>query len=254
MEVKNKHNHGGHRQRLKAKVKKFGLNAFAEHEILELLLTYCIPRKDTNSLAHALINKFGSFARVLEADSVQLKEVEGIGEESALFLTTIHKIFEYYLSNRKTDGDKNEINSPESSVKYFRNHFRIKNNETFVGLCLNGKGIIVDNFSLVGDSETKVDFTVEFLTKYLVRNAVKQLIIFHTHPHGEVEPSIEDDETTKRIIQLCVPFGVELNDHVIINNSKHYSYRANGKLDSIKKDMPYLCNMSKTESLIPTKK
>ena len=91
-----KHEHQGHRTRLRDRINKEGLDNFQDYQVLEYALTFAIPYKDTNVIAHRLINKFGSFSAVLEADKDELKMVEGMGEASAHFISNLLQIFHYY--------------------------------------------------------------------------------------------------------------------------------------------------------------
>ena len=87
--------HNGHRQRLKDRFRKEGLDHFDEHQVLELLLFYCIPRQDTNPLAHRLMNTFGSVREVLNADRDVLLRVEGMTENAATLLSLVGDLRRY---------------------------------------------------------------------------------------------------------------------------------------------------------------
>ena len=101
-----KHNHAGHRQRLKDKVRKTRLTTLAEHEIIELLLTYTIPRKDTNPIAHELLKTFSSIDRVIDANVRDLQKVNGVGEETALFFKILSQLFGVYRQSKENYKDK----------------------------------------------------------------------------------------------------------------------------------------------------
>ena len=92
--------HGGHRQRLKDKVRQNGLTSLSLHEVLELILTYTIPQKDTNQLAHELIDTYGGFSKVLEADYYDLMKNKGVGEETALFLSMLPRLFDIFKEDK----------------------------------------------------------------------------------------------------------------------------------------------------------
>ena len=111
--------HAGHRSRLRDRVRKDGLDNFQNYQVLEYALTFAIPYKDTNVIAHKLINKFGSFAGVLEADEEDIAEVEGMGDVSAHFLSNLLKIYQYYEKDKIIQ--KAEISRPQHAVDYARN-------------------------------------------------------------------------------------------------------------------------------------
>ena len=135
--------HSGHRQRLKNRVKKYGLNSLEEHEVLELMLMYAIPRKNTNHIAHELLNKFGSLSAVIDADINQLKLINGLGEESSFFLTVLRDFLHMYLENKK-QTENIIFKNNQNVINYFRSHFLIKPNETFIGFCLSNKGKLLN--------------------------------------------------------------------------------------------------------------
>ena len=219
--------HDGHRKRLKNRVKKYGLSSLAEHEILELVLMYAIPRKNTNPIAHELLNKFGSLSGVIDADINQLKLIKGLGEESAFFLTILREFVHIYLENKKQTEDIIFKNN-QNVITYFRSHFLIKPNETFIGFCLSKKGKLLNYFTIEGTNETEITFPVKTLIDYVSPDNVSQLILVHTHPNGNVSPSSEDIETTARINNICIVLGCNLVDHLIINDKTYCSLKEIG--------------------------
>ena len=236
MSQSNKLMHEGHRQRIKRKAKKLGIKNFEEHEILELLLTYCIPRKDTNVIAHNLINTFGSLNEVVQAEEKQLKLVEGIGEESALFINVLRDFISYYLENANNDSNE-ALNSPAKLVSYFRKHYMINKNEFIMCLCLSKNLKVVNHFVVEGSCETEADINIGYLVDHISANNVKNVVIYHIHPGGDVAPSESDKEATARIAFICATFVVTLVDHVILNEHKHYSFASNGEMEKIKKSV-----------------
>ena len=108
--------HTGHRQRLRERFRAQGLSGFAEHEVLELLLTYAIPQKDVNPLAHALLERFGSLAAVLEADAGELMRVPGVGENAATLIALMPELFGSY--QRSLLGDRPVITTFQEAVRY----------------------------------------------------------------------------------------------------------------------------------------
>ena len=129
--------HDGHRQRLKERFLREGLDNFEEHEVLELLLFYCIPRKNTNDIAHALINRFGTLAQVLDATPEELMKVPGIGESAATFLSLITSAARYYLVNRANQTVI--LSTVDACGKYLVPYFQSRRNETVFLLCLDAK-------------------------------------------------------------------------------------------------------------------
>ena len=127
--------HDGHRQRLKNRFLKEGLDSFSEIQVLELLLFYCIPRKDTNPIAHALLDHFGSLSQVLEAPAEELQKVEGVGESAATFLHLTTEVGRYYLVNRTMQATI--LPTIEDCAQYMLPFFFGRRNETVFLLCLD---------------------------------------------------------------------------------------------------------------------
>ena len=115
---KKKNPHTGHRQRMKDKARAIGIGAWPHHEVLELLLTYAIPQKDVNPLAHELIDKFGSLAGVLDVGWEQLSKIKGLGKEASLFLSLLPDIFNKYKASK--DIGSVALDTTSKCVKYFK--------------------------------------------------------------------------------------------------------------------------------------
>ena len=225
--------HKNHRKRLKDKVKNFGLDCLAYHEVLEFLLTYTIPRKDTNPIAHKLIERFGSFAKVMEADYFDLLKVDGIGPESALFLNSLTQLMEIYNKN-KLETKVSILNTTADCVQFFRDFYSIKNNEFMVLACLGKNKRVIKTFLYKGKDETEINFDLKQIANNINDNGVKSVVLYHTHPNGSVEPSYSDYQTTQRIINMCMFHGIEFDDHIVLNESEHFSFRNEGNISKMK--------------------
>ena len=230
----NENTHNEHRKRLKNKIKKFGTEVLEPHELFEALLTYAIPRKDTNPIGHDLLEHFGAFHKVIDASYYDLQKVHGIGPESALFFNIISAVVELY-NKSKTEDRIVKINSTTDCVQYFRDNFRIKNNEFMVLVCLNKLNKVVKHFVYKGTSETEVEFDLRQISNKIIDGNVSGVVLFHTHPSGSVEPSEADVASTQRIINSCLFNGINFLDHIILNEAEHYSFNRNGIVDIMKK-------------------
>ena len=210
------HKHAGHRQRLKNKVRMNGLKSLSIHEVLELLLTYTIPQKDTNGLAHELIDKYNGFANVLDADYKDLMNTNGIGEETALFLSIFPDIFELYKKNKAKDQDV-KLACPRDCVEYFRKNYELRKTEYLYIIGINNMNKIVKTFEIEGVNDTNINLGLKDFAQMISVKTLTGLILFHTHPNGKVIPSNEDIETTQKIFDICSIMGVSLLDHIILN-------------------------------------
>lgn len=233
--TKEKDLHSGHRARLREKVRKAGLETLSEHEIIELMLNYAIPRKDTNPLAHKLINNFGSLAKIIDADYYDLLKVEGLGEETALYFNIISSLIKLYKVS-KAKEESVFIKNTLEGVKYFRDNFNIDGKEFVHVVCLSKMCKIVSSFSFYGssDAEVKFDFK-EFMDKINHEN-VKSILMFHTHPKGSVQPSREDVQTTQRCLYVSALMGIEFLDHLIFNENEYCSMYHLGYIETMKKN------------------
>ena len=211
--------HIQHRQRLKARFAKSGFSGFSDHEILELLLCYALPRKDTNQIGHALINRFGSLSRVFEADIGELCEVSGISEHSALLLKSVPELCRAYLTDKgkevKAYGDYDDAG------RYFVNRFvGVSDEEVYAAFLDNGYHMI----ECVKLSEGVVNASAVNIRKIaslaLQRNAAF-VMLAHNHPGGTVIPSGEDLNVTRAVAPALDILGVRLAEHYIVAGEQY---------------------------------
>ncbi len=228
-EVKEKNVHAGHRQRLKDKVRQNGLKVLSKHEALELLLTYTIPQKDTNKLAHNLLLEYGNFANILDAGYEDLKKMKGVGDETALFLSTLPSYVEMYKSC-KLKSQALPINTTQDCIDYFRNNFEIRTREYLYFVMLNKLNHVIRTFVVEGNDDCSISLDMPYITSKLTSNNTYAIAIFHTHPSGSVYPSNDDILTTQSILNLCCMLQIKFYDHLIFNETQCYSFNKNGLL------------------------
>lgn len=216
--------HSGHRQRLKSKVKNNGLKSLSMHEVLELMLTYTIPQRDTNELAHNLIKKYNGFAGVFDADHSDLINNNQVGEETALFLSMLPDFVDIYLQEK----NKNFVlNNVYSCVQFFRKNFIMHNEEVLFITCLGKTGKVLKTVEIKGSNDCEIDFDLKQIGQIINVQNIFAIVLFHTHPNGSVTPSLEDYETTQRIINICAMMNIYVADHIILNENDHYSFGRN---------------------------
>lgn len=233
MQQKKINTHKDHRKRLKIKVKNHGLECLAYHEILELILTYSIPRRDTNPIAHNLIDYFGSFSNVIDANYYDLLKVEGVGPESALLINVLSSFMEIY-NKSKLEKQVSILNSTSKCVRFFRDFYSIKTNEFMVMACLSKNKKVVKTFLYKGHDDTEISFDIRQIANRINDHGIHSIVLFHTHPFGKVEPSESDLSTTQTIINICLMNGIDFDDHIIFNESEHYSFKQNYLIDNMK--------------------
>lgn len=226
------HNHHGHRARLRERVSKEGLENFHEHEVLEYALSFVIPYKDTNSLAHDLIAKLGSLSSVFEASISELMSVKGMGEVSATFLADFIKIYNSY--ERCKLSTKTQITSPTQAFEYFESIFRGKLHEELYLVALTPSSKIVQTKRISSGSVSEAQVQIRDITDIMTNLKVANILIAHNHPNGTTTPSLSDDQFTKALVTSLVINGSHLIDHMIISSEGYYSYRQSGQIDKYK--------------------
>lgn len=213
--------HKDHRKRVKEKFLKTGLDGFHEHNILEMLLFYAIPRCDTNEIAHRLINEFGSFRAVFEATVDELTNVDGIGIEAATLIRFIAELMKAYDMNCVKESKIKQITDSETAAKILRPMFRATNYEKFIVLFLNSKCGLISQAEYTQESHTSVSTDFVVILQKAVLLQAKGIIIAHNHPTGFAVPSQEDIMMTERLSNLCKPMGIIFCDHLIFSGKEY---------------------------------
>lgn len=221
----NENIHKGHRKRIKQKFIDSGFSGFNNHEILELLLFYSRPRVDTNEIAHRLINNFGSFSGVCDADLDALKEIEGIDESSALLLKMIPALTKEYLNSQ---NKITHLNTYEKSCTYFINLFVGEKEEKIRAACVNDKLKLVACTVIAEGTPGKVDMNIRKLVEFAYRNKCESIILAHNHPNGDTLPSDNDIKATSYVYNTLKPVGITLIDHIIIAGNDAISMKDSG--------------------------
>lgn len=243
--------HKGHRQRLKQRAKVVGVENMEIHELLELLLTYTIPYKDVNPLAHALLQKYGSFNAVLDAGYDQLLSMDGVGHETALFLSSLPAVLRRYR------GDWNTVpvlRTPASVVDLFRARYKFTKYEDFYLFCMDHSFKLVKTVVVNGNKTSSITFNSHVVSSQVAAANAKYFVALHTHTCEDMRPSQADVVATKRIIGIAGMLGVDLMDHLIVTpgTQKFYSFKTNGLLDKLEKEVAESLNgldKIKTEQL-----
>lgn len=215
----NRNVHANHRSRLRDRLKNEGLANFQDHNVLELLLFYGMPRKDTNEIAHELMLKFGSLPAVLEASPEALMQVKGVGPEIATLISFIIQLLRYYEAC-KTKDKKTILNSDEAR-KYLANHFIALNYEKFVIMYLDGRGGLIKVSEITQGSDSMVNTDFSAILKSCVLLDAKGIVIAHNHPDGFAVPSKEDKVLTEKLSALCKTLNIVLCEHIIFSGNEY---------------------------------
>ena len=214
-----KKSHAGHRLRLRERYKRSGMADFADHEILELLLTYAIPRVDVNGQAHDLINRFGSVAAVLDAPKEELIKVKGIGPEAAQFLKMLPEVFRSY-SLSKIDTRK-----PFDTLSKLGEYLH----GLYVGVTVERVYLVLLDNSLrmiecihMGDGAVNCSaVTVRCIAEQTLRKNAASAVLAHNHPKGLAIPSGADHTVTQTVESALETIGVPLLEHIIVTENSY---------------------------------
>lgn len=232
-EEKTKNNAKGHRERVRKKFLENGFNGLEDYEILELLLFYVIPRKDTKAIAKELIEKFKTLANVLKADTLELKTINGLGDVAITFLKMIGalpaRIYKDELKNQKLiKDDKNKITDKEVLLSFLRNKIGYEDVEKFYVIYLSSSNeVIAFEESSSGTLDRSSIYPREIYKRVIMENA-KSIIIAHNHPSGNTCPSKCDIDITNEIAKGLKNFGALLIEHIIITRDSYFSFLEEG--------------------------
>lgn len=225
--------HDGHRQRMRERIAKQGIESLQPHEALEYLLYSFIPRKDTNALAHKLIDKFGSFAAVLGAEPSQLEEVPGMTANAATFLSSLPGIFRIYLGDRTVQ--KTSLKGRLAARMYMGNKLFGLNEEQVYVAALNVHDDLIACERLATGMGDEVAVTVRSVVDFAIKTKASGILIAHNHPSGNVHPSHSDVEMTYTILDTLTNVQVNLLDHFIFCGTDYYSFEEDGRLGRMRK-------------------
>jgi len=216
----------GHRERLRARYRQSGEVALQDYELLELLLTFAIPRRDTKLLAKKLLKRFGTLARVLEADSAALEEVDGIGPQAATLISLIRPLATRFL--KAVPAGKTILRSSGEAVAYFQAKLKGLPDEEVHVAFVNAKNAVTATECL---QRGTVDQSAVYVRKIIERalaHKASGFILAHNHPSGDPTPSDHDRELTQAVKAAAAAVGVRFLDHLIIGDTTPFSFKANG--------------------------
>lgn len=226
--------HAGHRARLLQRLMEHE-DSLQDHELLEIILYNAIPRKNTNEIAHALLNQFGSLSGVLHANTTALSSVPGVGPSTAAYLQCIEVVHERSMA---------------APVPYYPSTYNFAEFSEFLGKRLRslrfecielyaadhmGKIYAVERYS--SHDEMTADLPPAELNKFIAKYMPKGILVAHNHLGPNSEPSRCDDLFTRRLLAVCELNEIKLLDHIIVGSSSFYSYYLNQRMDYIKSIM-----------------
>ena len=220
--------HDGHRDRLREKIVTAGIESLQPHEILEYLLFAFIPRKDTNAIAHELLNTFGTFADVLSTDVDRLMTVKGMTHNAALFLHTLPDVLRVY--GLDVSKEKTSLKGRGVAKEFMRTQLYGKEVEVVYMVAVDAKDNLIRVEKLSQGSGASVRVPIRDIVDFALRTKACGILLAHNHPSGDETPSGSDVSVTVEIAYVLDGIGVKLQDHYIFSENKHYSFEENGLL------------------------
>ncbi|MDQ6961796.1 MAG: DNA repair protein RadC [Mariprofundaceae bacterium] len=221
-----KNNHQGHRKRLRQRFTSDGFQGFHDYEIIELLLSYAIPRKDVKPIAKQMLEHFGSLPAIFESTAQELQLISGVGTESAMFFQLIRQTSQYYL--QCSLKDKVVLNQVDKVKKYLRLRLQGNTTEAFGVIYMDNQHRYLDAPILFkGTLDYTTIFPRDIIKKALELDA-KAMILFHNHPGGSTEASTSDIQLTKKLQTLSQLMEIKVLDHFLIAETHVLSFLEHG--------------------------
>ena len=220
--------HDGHRERLRQSFLEHGLSSMNDINALELLLFYAVPRRDTNELAHLLLQHFGSLDGVFSASAEELCEVEGIGTYAASLLTLVPEIMK--KSRLSKSREIRQIRSSDDAGEYLLPYFMNERDEVVYLLCLDSKRAVICCAEMGRGVVNSVDTSVRRIVEKALKVKACSVIVAHNHPDGLALPSREDDLFTKCLYNALETVGIRLEDHIIVADEDYISIADTGMM------------------------
>jgi DNA repair protein RadC len=224
----------GHRKRLREKFLDSGLAGFHDYEVVELLLTLAMPRKDCKDAAKAAMKQFKTLQGVLEASPKALCEIPGIGPKNLLGIKLIKAVADRYLEKRLLHKDA--LNNSKELFEYLYHSIRDKTRECFNVVFLNAKNRVVATETLFEGTLTASSVYPREVVLAALNQHAAALIFAHNHPSGDPKPSQEDIAITRQLVFACRVVGITVHEHLIIGNNRYFSFADEGYISRMNRE------------------
>ncbi len=218
--------HDGHRERMKNRFLEHGLESFDDHNVLELLLFYALPRRDVNPLAHRLVEKFGSLSAVFDAPVDELKSTPGVGENTAVFIKLLPQVARRYMMSRSSFEDI--LDSSKKAGDYLVPRFYAERDEVVYMVCLDAKCKVLNCKLLFRGSVNAAGVSIRKIVETALSYNSTSVILAHNHTSGIALPSREDMDTTRRVAAALAAVDITLFDHIIVADDDFVSLADTG--------------------------
>ncbi len=220
----------GHRQRLRDRFVRSGFAGFADHEIVELLLTLAIPRSDVKKPAKELIERFGSLRGILDAQLDELQAVRGVGEVTPVALKIIRESAMLYLQQRAEGAQV--LTNPDALRDFWRLRLGAHRNEVFEVAFLDS-GLRLMRGGVERLTEGTIDRAAVYprrVVEFALQRGAKAVVLAHNHPNGQATPTEQDKDVTRAVVLALEPVSVRVVDHIVVSQDETFSFREAGLL------------------------
>lgn len=218
--------HDGHRERLKARFLEHGIDSFNDLNALELLLFYAIPRRDTNVIAHALLDRFGGLSGVFDASISELTDVPGIGENAALLIKLVPQMVKKKELSKVSD--MRTFHKSSQVAQFLIPRFMEEREELVLVMCLDTRNSLLCCEVLNRGVVNAVDISTRRLAEHALKHKASAVVLAHNHPDGVAMPSREDEVFTAKAQDALRLIGIRMMDHIIIAGKNYFSMRDSG--------------------------
>lgn len=225
--------HAGHRTRLRRRFLDEGLDSFEDHQALELLLFFAIPRRDTNEIAHILLLRYGSLSGVLEADPVDLARTEGIGEAAATLLSLMPALTRRYSVDRGSHR-RPVLTTSEGAAEYLLPLMAGRSEEVFYVVCLDTQCRVIVPALVIEGLPDRAHVEPRQAVEVALRHKAHLVILAHNHPSGQAKPTTADHRVTQALINAFSAIDIAVRDHIIVAGKDWYSFARAGDLPAMK--------------------
>ncbi len=247
--------HDGHRQRLRDRMDRDPeFKTFADHELLEFVLSLVIPRKDTNELAHELIDHFGSLASVFYVPPAQLIKFKGMTVKAAYLLPTLMPLARRVILMSRSEYRKGSMDVPQELLDHMQSFFIGRRTEVFMLFLFDTNYKLITHHTYQDSSPNHVTIPIEDVVKRALNEGASYAAIAHNHPVGDVSLSDDDMNLTIKINHALMLAGIKLIEHAIYYENKTFSFHNNGLMSKITDDLHKISKTVKLSSSIPERK
>jgi len=220
--------HNGHRARVRERYLTQSGDGFADHELLELLLFSCIPMRDTNVLAHKLIDEFGSLSLLIESNPLDMVKRCGVNENTAIFISAQNQLLRRYLQSKKEK--RRILNSSQAVGEFCLGLLAHLHYERFYMLCLDTAHRLLNTVLLAEGTVREAIVYPRSIVENALRFQSSSVILLHNHPGGSLKPSLSDITLTTNVVKALNLIDIEVADHIIVAENTYFSFAEEGMI------------------------